>query len=265
MEKLLNMKKRTGSERGSYTLEACISLMAMVIAVAFVYSQVKVVICESIMQHAVDNMALEMSSYIYILDKLGVVAHHSEDEIKNVVDAGEQGAEAVKHGKAAIADVEDMAAALDNVPDLLSLLEKKDEISASGKDAVEEGKSMVESIKKMISLIKSDNFMNELKRGGFIAAESGLTLLIDGAASEYYDWKLDSYLPTDRDKFCKEYLVDPNSISFKNSKLMPGMENNTILVVVEYKTNSPFAMFPIKRQVVKQAFTAVWLADPGNG
>jgi len=262
MKKLLNVTK---NERGSYTLEACISLMAMVIAVAFVYSQVKVVICESIMQHAVDNMALEMSSYVYILDKLGVVAHHDEEEVKLLNEAGQHASEAVGHGKDLINDVGDMGKTLENIPDLLSLLEKKDDITASGQKAVDDGKSMVDSIKHMIELIKSDGFLEQLKNGGGILVEGAATNVLNNIAAEYFDWKLDSYLPSDRKTFCKEYCVDETSISFKNSKLLPGMSNNTILVVVEYKTNSPFAMFPIKRQVVKQAFTAAWLADPGNG
>lgn len=253
----MTMLKELRSEHGAYTLEACISLMAMVIAIAFVYSQVKVVICESIMQHAVDNMALEVSSYVYILDKAGVVIHAEDDRFKDIDAVAEDGYKAYESGKSAFATFQDSTSSL---TDLLGLLDSSE--GSSGSQIKSDAKSMVGSLKKMLSDIKTVDIKNTAIKSAVTSADGLVTLLVDEVMAGFYDWKLDGYLPMPRDEFCKSYYIDPDSISFKNSRVFPGMKNNSVVVVVEYKTTSPFSMFPISRTVVKQAYTAAWLADP---
>lgn len=249
------MLKKAESERGSYTIEACISLMAMVIAIAFVYSQVKVVICESIMQHAIDNMALEVSSYVYILDKAGLVIHADEKTLAGSNQVAKSGAEAVESAKEAFNTFSESTSSL---TDLMGLLDSSE--GSSGSQIKEDGKSMVSSIKKMLEDVKKVDISTELSQAAALTADGVITILADAVMNEYYDWKLDAYLPMDRESFCKSYYV--KNISFKHSRVFPGTSNNTILVVVEYETTSPFSMFPISRKVVKQAYTAAWLADP---
>ena len=257
------MLKGLKGERGSYTLEACISLMAMVIAVAFVYSQIKVVICESIMQRAVDNMALEVSSYVYILDKAGLVIHANKNTLKGSNEIAYNGSEAVK---AAISARDTIAENTGSVTDLLGLLDNTE--GSAGAEVRKDGANMVASMKKILDIAKTADWGTELKQGAALTADGLVTVLADSAMNAkggFYDWKLDAYLPCERSKFCKEYFIDPDSISFEYSRVFPGAANNTILVAVKYETTSPFSMFPIKRTVVKQAYTAAWLADPGNG
>ena len=259
----MSMLKKLKSECGSYTLEACISLMAMVIAVAFVYSQIKVVICESIMQHAVDNMALEVSSYVYILDKAGVVLHPDENALKGFNEMGYLGSQIVEDGKSTY-DI--FMESTGSITDLMGLLDKSE--GSAGSEIRAKGASMAESMKKLLESAKNTDWKTEGQQGMSIVLDSVVTVLADTAMNGkggFYDWKLDAYLPSERSKFCKEYLVDPDTISFEYSRVFPGAANNTILVAVKYETNSPFSMFPIKRTVVKQAYTAAWLADPGNG
>lgn len=47
------------------------------------YMQVKAVIAEQIMQHAVDNISQQVASYVYIIDRAGLVLQHSDDELQN--------------------------------------------------------------------------------------------------------------------------------------------------------------------------------------
>ena len=53
------------SETGSYTIEACVSLVFFLVAIMFIYSQIKALIAESIIQNAVNSMAKETASYVY--------------------------------------------------------------------------------------------------------------------------------------------------------------------------------------------------------
>lgn len=62
------MIKKLKNQQGSYTLEALISLTAFVIVIMLAYMQVKAVIAEQIMQHAVDNISQQVASYVYIID-----------------------------------------------------------------------------------------------------------------------------------------------------------------------------------------------------
>lgn len=252
------MRIRNNSEKGSYTIEALISMVTMVIAIAFVYSMVKMVICECIMQHAVDNMALEVASYVYILDKTGIVIHSDDDTMSGLNSSAEQGANAVQEGRDMLQLFNDDDGF--NVTDLMDML--NDTEGSTGAQINDKGKNLVDSIKKMIEELKKVDFEKELKQGASIAVDGAITVALNKAMEVYYGWKLESYLPMELDDFCNAYYIDKNSISFKASRVFPGTKNNTVLVVVSYETTSPYKLFPIKRKVVKQAYTAAWLTDP---
>lgn len=89
--------------------------------------------------------------------------------------------------------------------------------------------------------------------------ENAIKAIGNTVLSEFYNWKLEAYLPADRDKFCKKYLIDPDSISFGYSRILPGDSNNCIVVAVSYETLPAYRMFPIKRKIVKTAYTAAWV------
>lgn len=251
------MKKKLISERGSYTIEATVSLLTMIVAIAFVYSMVKMVIAENIMQHAVDNMALEVSSYVYILDRAGLVIHADENTLQGSNQATSAGVEAVNSAKKAYQTFSENSS---NLTDLIGLLDTSE--GTAGGSLKSDATNMTVSIKKMFEEIKSIDVDKEFAQGATLAADGLVTLLADKIMSNFYLWKLDAYLPMDKEQFCKSYYIDENSISFENSRVFPGASNNTILVVVEYETTSPYSLFPIKRKVVKQAYTAAWLAEP---
>ena len=252
--------------------------MAMVIAIAFVYSQIKVVICESIMQHAVDNMALEMSSYVYIIDKLGLISH-SELSTPTADEMLENGQKAVEDGKEIAGNAQSLFGRLDSFSDFLGVLETGGDVKAAANNLAESAEDakgeieqiaadatdMVSSIKAVVQAFKSGGLKDELKEEGKYGLEVLASTGLNAILSSYYRGRLVNYVPNkDLEKFCKLYCVNESTISFKGSRLFPGANNNTILVVVEYETTSPFSMFPIHRRIVKQAFTSAWLVDPDN-
>ncbi len=233
-------------DKGSASLEACVSLSAFIIAVAFVYSQIQVLICENIMQNAVNNMALEVSSYTYIVDKVGLVMHQTESEGLDQIDSME--------GKA--------SEAMDEFHNAIGALHSGingDSLSAAGSSAG----NMFDSLKEIIDIFKKVNWKQTGIDAGKYALNEGIDSAIGWALEGYYMGSLSKYVPGGNvEAFCKAYNVDPASISFEYSTLFPGAKNNTVLVAVKYETRSPFAMFPVNRTIIKKAFTAVWLADP---
>lgn len=243
------------SESGSYTIEACISLVAFLIAIIFVYSQIKTIICESIMQHAVNNMAIETSTYVYVLSRAGLIINNTDrlkDADKRIEEAG---------GTAKLVQ--------DNVnkfSELYSAFEDgdMDGVKTTVGEMPGDAGSMVDSIKNLIGLIKEDDWQELAKEGGIASGENILKRLSNDGLAKFYKWKLSSYLPTDLDTFCKKYLVEEDSIDFKYSRIFPNSDNDTILVAVTYETKPTFKMFPVRRKVVKAATTAAWVAKNTN-
>ncbi len=245
------MSEKLKSENGSYTIEATISLVFFMIAIMFIYSQARVIICENIMQNAVNNMSKEISSYVYILDRVGLVVNHSEEEFKEA--------------NQLIANGQDVGTQLDNFSETIgTLFGSADDITGSAAAAKDSAMSLAGSIKKFIDAFKAystDDLKNDLKTLAISAGESLAKTALNNAVSEYCNWKLTAYLPADIDTFCDYYMVDKNSISFKLSRIFPDNENNSILIAVEYTANSPFKAFPIKRKVIKYAYCAAWVSS----
>ena len=241
--------KKTGTfsgEKGSASLEACVSLTAFIIAIAFVYSQIQVIICENIMQNAVNNMALEVSSYTYIVDRVGLVMHQQNSEGLQQIDD--------MQGKA--------SEAMDEFSNAIGTLHggiNGETISAAGSSA----DNMFGSLKEIVEIFKQVNWSQTGKDAGKYVLNEGIDSVIGSLLEGYYMNNLTKYIPSgDLDTFCDAYNVEKSSITFEPSCLFPGNKNNTVLVAVKYETRSPFSMFPVNRTIVKKAFTAVWLADP---
>lgn len=249
-------KKKIRREDGSYTIEACISLVVFLIAVMFVYMQIKTLICECIMQRAVNNMASEMSTYVYVLSRAGLIIDNKDDRFKdtdNIIEAGN--------------DIKTQATSkIENFADIYSAIEVGDMSKAAEhtQEVAEDARSMVASIKKFAELVTKADWKKTAENGLRGLAENAIKGAANEGLSGFYNWKLDNYLPMEREKFCKAYLVDPDSISFEHSRIFPGDENNKVVVAVSYDVLPAFRMFPIKRKVVKVAMTAAWVESNTN-
>lgn len=260
MDTVFFMRSKS-SQEGSYTIEACISLVAFIIAIMFIYAQIKGLICESIMQSAVNNMAKETASYVYILDRMGLVIQHSDDDLE--------------YSNSVIDDVSGNVNQLtDDFNDLLSTLfgdggaENITSItSIDGSTVSGDASSIADSIKNIINVVKNID-VDKVKAEGpdalIYGAESGAKALGNTSLAAYYKWKLSAYLPSSMENFCKFYSVDPNTISFSLSRVFPTDKNNTVLVAVEYDTSSVLLSVPVKRHVVKYAYTAAWVKSNAN-
>lgn len=256
--------KKYLSENGSYSIEASVSLIAFLIAIMFVYTQIKTMIGESIMQHAVDNMAAEMSTYVYVLDRAGLIIDENKDQFS-----------ALDNGIAAAGDAYSSTKSfvtknIDAFTDVYSALEDGDvnsaayNVQSNWEGMTGDAGSMVSSIKNMVKMLQQVDWgttaAGAARAGG---AEALKSLANNVLLSNFYNWKLESYLPTDREKFCKNYLIDPDSIDFQSySKILP--DNKSIVVAISYETQPAFRMFPVKRKIVKVAYIAAWVKDNAN-
>lgn len=267
---------QSAGEKGSASLEACVSLAAFIVAVAFVYSQIQVVICENIMQNAVNNMAMEVSSYVYILDKIGLVSHEKYEGLEEVNDLKDDVVEVGQQAQIVVDDANQMMSDFESALNVLhgglnrqnasQALDKSQAALNSGQKLTGDASSMIDSIKNIFQIVKSINWTDVGKDGLGYTLDAAMDTVGNSVLSMYYEWKLPGYVPgKDLDAFCRSFNVEKDTISFSQSRLFPGGMNNTVLVVVSYETRSPFSWFPFDRKIVKKAYTAAWLADPSNG
>lgn len=253
----IDMKTISKKEHGFYTIEASIALLAFVLAVMLVFSQIRVLIGECILQNAVNNMAKETASYVYILDRLGLIIDNSElktDNVDTVIGEG-------KNISDMLGDGQDLTQEFTNT---IGMLFSDDETSDGGEG---NPRSITDSLKKILETINGMS-MEELKQEaastGVLAGEKLVQLLANSMMSGYYDWKLDAYLPMEREEFCKYFMIDGDLINFDKSRVFPTDGNNSILVAAEYDTTSPFKMFALKRHVIKYSYCAAWVENNTN-
>lgn len=251
-------------ENGSYTIEASITLVVFMIAIMFIYTQIKVMVCESIMQHAVDNMAAEMSTYVYVLDRAGLIIDTNPEDFKDLDNAIYAAGEAYGSSR------EFVTGNIDTFANVYSALEGGNVTGAANTLQSQWGEmsgdagSMVDSIKNLVKMLKTVDWKQTSEDSVQAVGANALKRISNEVLSNFYNWKLESYLPTDRDKFCKNYLIAPESVNFKYSRIFPTSENNNIVVAVSYETKPAFKMFPLKRKVVKVACTAAWVTSNTN-
>lgn len=248
------MQKNKPSERGYLTIETILSLSFFTLAIMFVYMQVKIIIAENIMQNAVNNMAKEVSSYVYILDKLGMILDHSDDDNKKV-DA------LISDGKGAI----------DNVVDFTNQLfsganGNTDDMASSMSAFVDALKSSKETLISDINNLDK----NDLKNAGIAAGENAVKGLSNVAMSNYFGERLNNYLPMEKSKFCRQFFIENDSsdgnkqISFHLSRVFPTTDCDSVLVAVTYKTSSPIKFIDLGRDICKYAYSGAWVTSSKN-
>lgn len=251
-------------ESGSYTIEACISLVAFLLAIMFVYMQIKTMVCETIMQHAVNGMATEMATYVYVLNRAGLVINNNADKFKDVDNAYEAAKDAYSNTSSFYTKN------INTFTDIYTELEGGD-IKGAASTAYSSAKgfsgdagSVVASIKNMVEMIKNIDVQQTAKDGVRAAGENALKKGSNIVLGQYYNWKLDAYLPGSRADFCKAYMIDPDSISFENSRIFPTVKNDNVLVAVTYETKPAFNFIPGNRKIVKVGCTAAWVKSNVN-
>lgn len=247
------MKQR--SERGSYTLEALIALVAFIVVIMAAYSFVKTMIAESIMQRAVSNISAQISTYVYVIDRAGLIVQHSDDEFSGANNAISQGASTVQQAKNTVNSITN--ANFDQMSELVTTL------FGDGDDSL---KGVANSFKQFVEVAKSVDWAETAKDTGKLAVENLVKSGANAVLENIYDSMLDDFLPADRETFCRMYNIDIDSVSFEHSAIFPTNDNDSIFVAVEY-TVKPQFNFPglSDRTIIKCAFNAAWVSSNANG
>ena len=242
----MNMKLK--SEKGSYTVEACISLFAFLIAIYFVFLQINTLILENVLQKAANNAAIEISCYSYILDRIGVIPNHDKDEMKSTQNAIDTG----KATEKAISDFTDKSGGISSF--VKGLFEDPD-------GTIEGVNNIGASLGDFVKALEGINWQEDLKTAGKYSVEQIAKSGINFALSSLYDSRIKSgmYLPTSYDKFCKAYQLRDKDLEFK-VMFMPDDNNNTVLVSVSCSVYSPIKIPGFdKRTIVKTAYSPLWV------
>lgn len=238
-------------ERGYTTVETCISLLIFMVAVLFIYSQIKSVIAESIIQNALNNMAKEVSGYIYVADKMGLIIDYQDTDDTNKV----------------WGDVKDIDSKFDAT--ITSLFNGED-ASSSSSDFIDAMRKFAGDLKGALSTgdgkLNTQHIAEEAKNAGIDIAMTGVKGALSKVLANYLESRIDAYLPMEREQFCKYFGIDDQKFSFEGSRIFPTTANNTILLAVTYESTAPFSndLFHVKRKVVKTAYTSAWVYSNTN-
>lgn len=237
-----NLKK----QQGSYTLEALISLSAFLLVIMLAYMQVKALIAEQIMQHAVCDMSQQVASYVYILDRAGLVIQHSDDELSDTNNL--------------------ITTTTKNFQDMSGLVTK---VFSSGDINSGTAKEMSDSfsmfIDGIVTGIQEIDWEKQLTDAGKEIGDDLLKSISNQCMNGLYGHMLESYLPMDLKSFCKVFNIKEGSISFEESRVFPSDANNSIFVAVSYEAYPAFRFANVgEHKVVKCAYTAAWVKSNAN-
>lgn len=242
---------RNNRESGSYTIEACVSLLFFLVTVYIVFLQINTMIVENVLQKAVDSFATEISGYSYILDRAGLIVNHGDDDGKHFDEVYHAGEKTVEESKEAY---NKFFGNSDSIGDFVAGLYSNPE---SVKDsATSVGDAFKEFLGSMKSVTKED-------WAGL--AKEGVEQVLKGAISlgctSYCNSQIENgaYLPMSHSDFCRVYHIDKNNFTF-GASFMPGDTNNSVLIWVKCDVLSPFSLQGFgTRTVVKTAYCPLWV------
>lgn len=235
------------SEKGSYTIEACVSLLFFLLAIYIIFLQVNTMIVESVLQKSVDNYAMEISSYSYILRRANLIIDHDAGELTSTQDAINSGKQIFSDAKSTY---EDLFAGSDDLGSFVEGLYSNTEKISSDIN------NIGSSLKAFIEAIKKDG--EDLARYG---AESFVKVGLNIALSAYCENKTmqGAYLPRSYTDFCTAYHIVNNDIQY-DVKFMPDDNNNTIFISVKCEIKSPFKLPGFENKtIVKTAYSSLWV------
>lgn len=230
-------------ENGSYTIEACISLFAFLITIYVVFLQINTMVAESVLQKAVDNVAVEISSYSYILKRIGIIPEHSDDEMSTTQNAIDSGKQLYTNFNGIAGNVSEFVSGLFENP----------------KGGAEDISNLGASLGAFVDALKSVNWKDELSSAARFTIETGVKKLVSEKFSEHYTNRVQQgmYLPTAYENFKSVYRADNLKISVK---FMPDTGNDTVLVYATCEIKTPIDLFGFdKRVITKVAYSPLWV------
>lgn len=221
-------------ERGSVTIEACIIVPIFMMAITLIYSLVSIVILENILQTAANNMAGEISAYVYIFDRAGLVFDSGKElELDGVIDS-----------------VIESQQSLDTLQG-----------SGSADEFIKNGTGVIENGKNLISTVKNTDWKNALLETVKDAGKSGVKAIGNALLENgFYRSMLPAYLPADIEAFKKFYRIK-GDINFDNSQFLS--DDLSIVVRINCEVETPFShFFGIgTRKISKTAVAAAWISN----
>lgn len=231
------------SEKGSYTIEACISLFAFLVSIYIVFMQINTLIVENVMQKAVNNIALEISGYSYILDRANIIPEHSEDEL-----------EGMNQTVTGLGDIGDTVSTF-----VTGLFDDPKSVLENPDGTISQAKNIGASLGQFIDQVKGVDWATEIKQLGKNSLEELATAGVNAILTSFYTTRMTDgiYLPQEYDKFCKLYKASDMAVSVR---FMPDENNNTVFVSATCKIDSPIK-FPgfEQKTIVKVSYSPLWV------
>ena len=203
------------------------------------------------MQKAVNSVALEVSSYSYIFDKLDLIPPKQKEGVLDGIDND------IDKGKKLISSIEDLG--LDDVSGFVNKLFEDPE------GTVAKGKNIGTTFGSFIEALKATEWEKELDELGNVVLGETTKALINLGLSEFYTQRIEAgvYLPQDYENFCKLYNIEDDkkdrAIKF-SVNFLPDKNNNTVFVKISCKIGSPIKFAGIeKKTIVKVAYCPLWV------
>lgn len=245
---------RNKREKGSFTIEAILSLSIFMFAFVTIVSLATIARVESTMQYAIDQTAKEISQYYYIASRLGIANTDSsgiqeiDDVIQSIYDFSDKTSTAVSNYSSATAEN------LGNVLDTYKNIENDiDEITAAAENVYNSFGPILDDPKGVISSLCT-----------MMVKEVGNELVTKIIAQPLCRALVPKYITSNGDVDAlleKMGVVDGlDGLDFRLSSFLTDQRSINVVVVYQIKVNG-FGVFDDTLLIKQTASTAAWISD----
>lgn len=241
------------SERGSFTIEAILSLSIFMFAFVSIVSLATIAKVESTTQYAIDQVAKEISQYFYIAEKVGL-ANSDEEGVEEIDDAVQAIVNFTDKGAATANKYGDMTA-----QKLVEILEEQPETVAND---VNDVAAAAGAITASLGPILEDPTGVVSSLATLMAKQFGYELLTKIVAQPLCKALVPKYIASDgdADAALKRMGIEKglDGLDFRMSSFLSDQRSINVVLVYEIKLNG-FGIFDDTLVIKQTASTAAWV------
>ena len=243
---------RNGSERGSFTIEAILSLSIFMFAFVTIVSLATIAKVESTTQYAIDQVAKEISQYYYIAERVGVANTGTEgveeidDAVQAIFDFADKSSNVASNYSSTIAT--DLGTMIDKMPQLSNDVH---DVSAAAENLYNSFGPIFEDPKGIVSSLAT-----------MMVKQVGNELITKVIAQPLCKALVPKYITSNGDADAileKMGVVDGlDGLDFRMSSFLSDQRSINVVVVYQIKVNG-FGIFDDTLVIKQTASTAAWV------
>ncbi len=243
---------RNRSERGSFTIEAILSLSIFMFAFVTIVSLATIAKVESTTQYAIDQVAKEISQYYYIAERVGVANTGTEgveeidDAVQAIFDFADKSSNVASNYSSTTAA--DLGTMIENMPQISNDVH---EVSAAAENVYNSFGPIFEDPKGIVSSLAT-----------MMVKQVGNELITKVIAQPLCKALVPKYITSNGDADAileKMGVVDGlDGLDFRMSSFLSDQRSINVVVVYQIKVNG-FGIFDDTLVIKQTASTAAWV------